>query len=157
MTTNASDPASADAWLRALQAVLVAVGTYALVMVIRPELADRLVYSPLGFGSAAGGVPATATGYVGFVTAVTGAVLLGWVVLLLGLSRGPLARRDPWAWRAVVTSLLVWFVADTGMSLAVGYPTHAAFNVVFAVTLGVPLARLRPDSQPQAAPPEVAP
>lgn len=144
MTTHSPDHRPADRWARALQAMLVAVGAYAAVMVIRPDLADRLVYTPLGFGAAAGGVDTAASGYVQFVTAVTGAVLLGWAVVLVGLAGGPLARRDPLIWRVVVSSLTVWFVADTGMSLAVGYPTHAAFNVLFAVVLGIPLARLRP-------------
>lgn len=138
-------------WVRVLQIVLIAVGGYAIVMVVTPDLADRLLYTPLGFGASAGGVGPAASDYVGFVTAVTGAVLLGWVVLLLGVTGGPLARREPWAWRTVVTSLLVWFVADTAMSLAVGYPTHAAFNLVFAIVLGIPLARLRPPTGPSGA------
>jgi hypothetical protein len=30
------------------------------------------------------------------------------------------------------------------MSLVLGYPAHAVFNIPFAVALGVPLALLRP-------------
>ena len=33
----------------------------------------------------------------------------------------------------------IWFVLDTGMSLVLGYPTHAIFNIPFAVALGLPL------------------
>jgi hypothetical protein len=124
--------------------VLVAVAAYAVVMVISPSTADRLVYAPLGFGAAAHGVDAAADGHVGFTTAVLGAVLLGWTAMLLALSRRLTA--NPWLWRIIVQSLTLWFAADTTMSLIVGYPTHALFNVGFALAMGVPLARLRPRS-----------
>jgi hypothetical protein len=39
--------------------------------------------------------------------------------------------------------LLVWFVLDTGISLALGCPLHALFNVPFALTLAIPLIKLR--------------
>ena len=38
--------------------------------------------------------------------------------------------------------LALWFVLDTAMSLVIGFPTHALFNVPFALALGVPLWRL---------------
>ena len=43
----------------------------------------------------------------------------------------------------MVRSLGLWFVLDTGMSFVLGYPSHALFNVPFAIALGVPLAGLR--------------
>jgi hypothetical protein len=39
----------------------------------------------------------------------------------------------------MIRSLILWFVLDTGMSLVLGYPTHAIFNIPFAVALGLPL------------------
>jgi hypothetical protein len=47
----------------------------------------------------------------------------------------------------LVQSLALWFLLDTGMSLVLGYPTHALFNVPFAVALGIPLVSLRPPKQ----------
>jgi hypothetical protein len=38
---------------------------------------------------------------------------------------------------------VLWFVLDTGMSLVLGYPTHALFNVPFAAALAIPLMKLR--------------
>jgi hypothetical protein len=38
---------------------------------------------------------------------------------------------------------VVWFVLDTGMSLALGFPLHALFNVPFALALAIPLIKLR--------------
>jgi hypothetical protein len=47
----------------------------------------------------------------------------------------------------LVQSLTLWFLLDTGMSLVLGYPSHALFNVPFAVALGIPLVNLRPPKQ----------
>ncbi|MGW5852758.1 hypothetical protein ACWFQ8_33455 [Streptomyces sp. NPDC055254] len=65
------------------------------------------------------------------------------MLLLLVMARGPLLRRQRWAWTAIAISLTAWFFADTGFSLAVGATTHALFNVAFAATLGIPMAGLR--------------
>ena len=74
--------------------------------------------------------------------AVLGAVLAGWATLMFILVRGPLASGISWALPALAVPLAVWFILDTGMSLVLGYPTHALFNVPFALALGVPLWRL---------------
>jgi hypothetical protein len=34
---------------------------------------------------------------------------------------------------------VVWFVIDTGMSVAVGEQSHAAFNLAFLLAVAVPL------------------
>ena len=44
---------------------------------------------------------------------------------------------------ALAVPLAVWFILDTGMSLVLGYPTHALFNGPVAIALGIPLWRLR--------------
>jgi hypothetical protein len=44
----------------------------------------------------------------------------------------------------LVQSLALWFLLDTGMSLVLGYPTHALFNMPFALALGIPLLSLQP-------------
>lgn len=74
---------------------------------------------------------------------VLGGVMAGWVLMLIQLVRGPLRDGSGWALRVIASSLALWFVLDTGMSLALGYPSHALFNVPFAVALGIPLWRLR--------------
>jgi len=76
------------------------------------------------------------------------AVLAGWTVLLFQIVRRPLRGGEQWAWPAVTGSLALWFTLDTVMSLILGYPTHAVFNLVFAVALGVPLVALRVGPQP---------
>jgi hypothetical protein len=74
---------------------------------------------------------------------VLGAVMAGWTLLIIQLVRGPLREGSPWAFKVLVQSLVLWFALDTGMSLVLGYPTHALFNIPFAIALGVPLLSLR--------------
>ncbi len=75
---------------------------------------------------------------------VLGAVMAGWVFLMIQIVRGPLTEGFAWAWTFLVRSLSLWFILDTGMSLVLGYPMHALFNLPFALALGIPLAQLRP-------------
>jgi hypothetical protein len=50
---------------------------------------------------------------------------------MIQLVRGPLREGSRWAWLFMVQSLVLWFVLDTGMSIVLGYPTHALFNIPF--------------------------
>ena len=58
---------------------------------------------------------------------------------MLQVVRGPLRDGIPWARTFMIRSLILRFVLDTGMSLVLGYQTHAIFNIPFAVALGLPL------------------
>ena len=78
---------------------------------------------------------------------VLGAVMAGWSLLMMQIVHGPLREGSRWAWLMLVQSLALWFLLDTGMSLVLGYPSHALFNVPFAVALGIPLVSLRPPKQ----------
>lgn len=137
--------AAQRAALRALEVVLVVVGAYALAMIVLGSTVNR-AFDALGFG--VGDYAATAAGpraYALLLQGVIGAVIVGWVLLLLAVVRHGLGPDPdgPW-WAAVVTSVAAWFVLDTGFSLAVGSWQHAAFNLAFALAIAVPLAVLRP-------------
>ncbi len=132
-----------DTWAdRMLVLALAAVGLYSAALVVAGDVVDRTLFRALGFGSEADVSAATAD-HLQLLRGVLGAVILGWMVLILAVVRGPLRRRDPWAWHAVVASLGIWFVVDTGFSLVVGEWEHAVFNLGFAVALGIPLASIR--------------
>lgn len=137
------EPERRDTWEeKALLAVLAAVATYSIALVVAGGVVDRMLFESLGFGSP-GDLSSSGDDHVRLLRGVLGAVILGWVVLIIAIVRGPLRRRDPWSWRAVASSLACWFVVDTGFSLAVGEWEHALFNVGFAVALGIPLASIR--------------
>ena len=52
----------------------------------------------------------------------------------------------------LIRSLVLWFVLDTGMSLVLGFPGHALFNVPFAIALGIPLVKLGSMGAPRDTP-----
>ena len=125
-----------------LQVVLVGVLVYSLALVFAGRTAGNL-FSWLGFGPGESIDTSKVRDYLKLPFMVLGAVMAGWSVLMIQLVRGPLREGSRWAWLFMVQSLVLWFVLDTGMSIVLGYPTHALFNIPFAVALGVPLLSLR--------------
>lgn len=111
---------------------------YGLGMVLRADVAVKL-FDLLRFGPVTAGVePGPSMTHVLFAYSVLGAVILGWMVLLLMLAAGPMRRGQRDVGVAVLSSMVAWFVVDTAYSLAVGSWEHALFNVAFLVLLAVP-------------------
>ena len=131
---------SAILWL---QFVLTAVLLYALLLVVAGGAAGSL-FTWFGFGPDESIDTEDVRSYLKLPYMVLGAVMAGWAFLMIQLVRGPLKEGAVWAWTFLTRSLALWFILDTGMSLLLGYPSHALFNIPFAVALGIPLYRLRP-------------
>ena len=129
-------------WIAWLQVVLAALLVYALVLVFLGSVAAQL-FSALGFGPPESIDGAAVRDYLKLPFMVLGAVLAGWAVMMMHIVRGPLRDGSPWARTILIRSVAVWFVLDTGMSLALGFPTHAVFNLIFVTALGIPLLALR--------------
>lgn len=125
-----------------LQIVLLAVLVYAILLVVAGSVAGSL-FSWFGFGPADSIDTSEVRDYLRLPYMVLGAVMAGWASLMLQIVRGPMKNGEPWAVSVVSRAVVLWFVLDTGMSLVLGYPTHALFNVPFAVALGIPLVSLR--------------
>lgn len=134
---------SAATWITWLQVVLMLLFVYALVLVFAGSVAGRL-FSILGFGPPEAIDTDQVRDYLHLPFMVLGAVLAGWSAMMIHIVRGPLRAGSAWALPVLVRSLVLWFVLDTGMSLVLGYPMHALFNVPFAVALAIPLVKLRP-------------
>ena len=128
-----------SAWLFLwLQIVLFLLFLYSLVLVFAGSIAGD-VLSLLGFGPVGQADTEAVREYLRLPYMVLGAVLAGWSLTLIQIVRGPLRLRQQWAWGLMFWPLLAWFFLDTGMSLALGYPTHALFNLPFALALIAPL------------------
>lgn len=125
-----------------LQLVLGAVFVYSLLLVFAGSLAGSL-FSWFGFGPKESIDTNEVREYLLLPYMVLGAVMSGWVLLMLLIVRGPLRDGLPWARKYLIWSLSLWFILDTSMSLVLGYPTHALFNISFAVALGIPLALMK--------------
>jgi len=129
-------------WILWLQLVLWTLFGYALLLVFSGSVAGTL-FGALGFGPPAAIDSPEVREYLKLPFMVLGAVMAGWSVLMLQIVRGPLREGQPWARMFLARALMAWFVLDTGMSVVLGFPTHALFNLPFALALGIPLLRLR--------------
>jgi len=129
-------------WITWLQIVLAMLLGYSLVLVFAGSFAGTL-FSALGFGPPERIATPEVGDYLKLPFMVLGAVMAGWTVMMIQLVRGPLREGSAWALPVLINSLLVWFVLDTGMSLALGFPLHALFNIPFALALAIPLIKLR--------------
>ena len=129
-----------------LQVVLAGVFIYSLFLVLAGRTAGSL-FAWFGFGPDESIDTSAVRDYLRLPFMVLGAVMAGWSLLMIQIVRGPLREGSRWAWLTLVQSLTLWFLLDTGMSLVLGYPSHALFNVPFAVSLGIPLRSLRPPKQ----------
>lgn len=132
-------------WRRWLLVVAAGSAVFALSMVLAPGPIEEF-FNWMIFGDSArpSGFSDEAADYIRFAYGVMGAVMFGWMVLIAAVIAGPMRRDENWAWTAVGASFALWYVVDTGHSLATGYPENAAFNTVFAVAFAVPLIALRP-------------
>ncbi|HXH77029.1 hypothetical protein [Nocardioides sp.] len=120
--------------------VAAVVAGYGLSMVLAAPLTGGL-FEALGFGMRQAGITEGAgRDYVLFLYGVLGAVIVGWMVLIVAVLNGAfLARGSSGSGFCVALSLGAWFVVDTGFSIVVAQWQHALFNVAFLVALGLPL------------------
>lgn len=133
-------------WDQVLLSVIALVAIYALALVGAGLFLGDQVFDRLGFGPQDGAIEgADARRYLRLVYAILGSALVGWMVTIASLVAGPLRRREPWAWSAIVASVGAWFVLDTGISLILGFVGHALFNVGFTIALAVPLVAIQAD------------
>ena len=130
-------------FIKWLEVLLFLVLIYSLLLVFAGATAGSL-FSWFGFGPGKSIDTDAVRDYLHLPYMVLGAVMAGWACLMIQIVRGPLKEESTWAWTFLVRSLSLWFVLDTGMSLVLGYPMHAVFNLPFALALGIPLAQLRP-------------
>ena len=129
-------------FIKWLEVVLILVLIYSLLLVFAGTTAGSL-FTWFGFGPEESINTAAVWDYLRLPFMVLGAVMAGWVFLMIQIVRGPLKEGSAWAWTFLVQSLSLWFILDTGMSLVLGYPMHALFNIPFAIALGIPLVRLK--------------
>lgn len=85
------------------------------------------------------GQPAALSREAAFATAVCGAVMVGWGVLMLGLVRDPALAAEPKVWRLMTTGMIVWFVVDSMASWLTGATANVAVNTLFLATWLVPV------------------
>jgi hypothetical protein len=66
-----------------------------------------------------------------YVYGVLGGSLIGFAASVFAIARFGIARREKWAWWAVLASSVLWYALDTGGSLRAGVLMNAAGNTIF--------------------------
>ena len=100
---------------------------------------------PIFWGEA--GIPEAARQFQGWVYGVWGATVAGWGLLVALIARYPFRERQTWAWKAIVYSLLLWYVFDTGISLYFGVTFNAIFNTLLLILIAPPMIATKKNFQ----------
>lgn len=99
-------------------------------------LFDNLV-NPIFWPS--GDVSASAVSFQQWIYGLLGAVMAGWGISMAFLAYYPFRRKEKWAWSALASSLLIWYVGDTAVSLLFGVNFNAVVNTVILALFLLPL------------------
>ncbi|MBU1376254.1 MAG: hypothetical protein KKE02_16620 [Alphaproteobacteria bacterium] len=79
-----------------------------------------------------------------FLSALTGGFLLGWGIMIWGLSGAVYDAAPEGVRRVVLAGVLAWFLLDSAGSIASGNPSNAGFNVAVLLLAVGPLWRPAP-------------
>ena len=131
-------------WSRLIQAAAAVVLALSAMLLLAPAVGEaffNLVY----YRQAASPVPVpeAARGYIWFANGIIGAVLLGWMLAVVVLARGPFEAGERYAWDAIAWPLLGWYVIDTTFSIAHGVWGNVLLNTGTALMFGIPLLASR--------------
>ncbi len=128
-------------WWRWLVVVSIGVMLFSAGFIVAPGLMDTL-FDWMFFSASRSDATFSpeADAYIAFTYGVLGSVLIGWMVLILRVVVGPFRRGERAGWDMIALSMAVWFVVDTGFSLASGFWENAVFNTLFFAAFAIPLA-----------------
>jgi hypothetical protein len=68
-----------------------------------------------------------------------GAVIAGWGVFMTFISTHSFRNKERWSWNCFTCGLLLWFAADTAVSLYFHVATNVLLNIIIFILLGLPL------------------
>lgn len=88
-------------------------------------------------------LPQEAIAFRSWSYSLTGATMAGWGIFFIFLIQYGLRNRQKWAWNCLLIGMLVWYLPDTGMSLAYGVTFNAFFNSFLLLLVLVPLLAIR--------------
>lgn len=78
-----------------------------------------------------------------FVFAIIGGLTAGFAWLSFQITRHALRPGATWVWNSLMTSVIAWFVLDTGMSAYLGVHVNVVGNAAFFLLIAVPLLAIR--------------
>lgn len=119
-------------WSNATTAAGFAVVLFSIAMLVppRPSVAyfNFIIYGSTSYPE---GVAAEGDRYLTFIYGVLGSVMIGWLTLIILLARSLKRTASRSVASAMVLSTLLWFAADSTLSIVLGYWQNAASNGLF--------------------------
>lgn len=100
------------------------------------EIFDRQI-NPVFWGST--NLAEEAERFQSWVYSVLGATVAGWGITLFFIARCPFQTKQKWAWMCIITAMLVWYMADTTLSLHFGVIINAIINTCLFMLVVLPL------------------
>lgn len=139
------DRKTTDFWCNALLGGLGLVVVLSLGMIAPPHLSISY-FNAILFGHIEYPQTMSRAGilYADFLYAVLACVMIGWMIPLIYLVHRPLRAGSIIAWKVIMLSLGVWFITDSGISIALGFWQNAASNTALTILLAIPLLMIRP-------------
>lgn len=117
---------------------IIGIGAAFVLNVFAPLRAPVHLFMDIAFwpfdGQPAGLGPETV-----FASAICGAVMIGWGLLMLGLVRDVRLNQEPRVWSLMTTAMLIWFVVDSAASWLSGARFNVLGNVGFLATYLIPV------------------
>jgi hypothetical protein len=83
------------------------------------------------------------TNFEYFVVSLLGALMFAWGILIFGIIKNALKKREKWAWNTLVFSTLAWFLVDESFSVRYAVWANVYGNIVLLLMLLVPLFLIR--------------
>ena len=101
------------------------------------EVAFNGQIDPVFWADAA--IPDEARRTQAWIYGVLGATVSGWGVLVAFIARAAFRQRRRWSWICLLLGITLWYLVDTGISLAFGVYFNVAFNTLLAASVYLPL------------------
>jgi len=132
-------------WQRWLLVVGLVIAAFGLVMAFLNGTAVFELFNgqidPVFWG--AGAMPEAAARFRQWAYGAWGATVVGWGVFIAFIAHYPFRRGEQWSWNCLAAGLLVWYLADTAISLYFSVYFNAALNTLLLILSALPLAYTR--------------
>jgi hypothetical protein len=131
-------------WSNWLVVIAELTGLFGILMVLSPDFFRNIfygTYTDFFYGAGAfDALPSTEFAIHLWMYALAGSIMMAWMVLIGIVALIPFRRGEKWAWWAMVATLAVWFVFDSGSSVIYGMSINVIINTVSLISFAIPLA-----------------
>ncbi|MFX0079473.1 MAG: hypothetical protein ACFE8O_09570 [Candidatus Hermodarchaeota archaeon] len=93
--------------------------------------------NPVFWGSTP--VPSPAQAFQAWIYGAWGATVMGWGITMIFIAYYPFGQQERWAWKAVLVSVLAWYIIDTTISWLFVVIINVIFNTTILILVIIPL------------------